>query len=138
MELLIKKKVYLKPYQKSFERVNFSVKFEVVGVGRETMAVRGWLWVVLVKLWQVVDSRGQWWQNFGLPCVAVDGCAWCRSNYGWSWMVVCDLSISLIFMEKVKSFTAFLTLNVSRERTFYLQTKIDTVGLIGRLILVGY
>ena len=27
-----------------------------------------------------------------------------------------DLSISLIFMEKVKSFTAFLTLNVSRER----------------------
>ena len=138
MELLIKKKVYLQPYQKSFERVNFSEKFEVVGAGRETMAVWGWLWVVLVKLWQVVDSRGQWWQNFGLPCVAVDGCAWCRSNYGWSWMVVCDLSISLIFMEKVKSFTAFLTLNVSRERTFYLQTKIDTVGLIGRLILVGY
>ena len=55
-----------------------------------------------------------------------------------------DLSISLIFMEKVKSFTAFLTLNVSRERerererTFYLQTKIDTVALIGRLILVDY
>ena len=25
-----------------------------------------------------------------------------------------------------------------REKTFYLQTKIDTVGLIGRLVLVGY
>ena len=59
-------------------------------------------------------------------------------------MVVGDLSISLIFMEKIKNFIAFLTLNVSRERererekTFYLQTKIDTVGLIGRLVLVGY
>ena len=73
MELLIKKKVYLKPYQNSFERVNFSVKFEAVGGGRETMAGRGWLWVVLVKLW--------WWQNFGLPCVAVDGCRWCSPNY---------------------------------------------------------
>ena len=116
MELLIKKKVYLKPYQNSFERVNFSVKVEAVGGGRETMADRGWLWVVLVKLWLVVDSRGFWWQNFGLPCVAVGGCGWCSPNYGWSWMVVGGLSISLIFMEKVKSFTAFLTLNVSRER----------------------
>ena len=43
MKLLIKKKVYLKPYQNSFERVNFSVKFEAVGGGRETMAGRGWL-----------------------------------------------------------------------------------------------
>ena len=120
MELLIKKKVYLKPYQKSFERVNFSVKFEVVGVGRETMAGRGWLWVVLVKLWLVVDSRGFWWQNFGLLSVAVGGCGWCSPNYGWSWMVVGGLSISLIFMEKVKSFTAFLTLNVSREREHFI------------------
>ena len=31
-------------------------------------------------------------------------------------MVVGDLSISLIFMEKIKNFIAFLTLNVSRER----------------------
>ena len=53
---------------------------------------------------------------FGLPCVAVGGCGWCSPSYGWSWMVVGGLSISLIFMEKVKSFTAFLTLNVSRER----------------------
>ena len=116
MELLIKKKVYLKPYQNSFERVNFSVKFEAVAGDRETMAGRGWLTVVLVKLWLVVDNRGLWWQSFGLPCVAVDGCGWCSPNYGWSWMVVGGLSISLIFMEKVKSFTAFLTLNVSRER----------------------
>ena len=58
MELLIKKKLYLKPYQNSFERVNFSVKFEAVGSGRETMAGRGWLWVVLVKLCLVVKSRG--------------------------------------------------------------------------------
>ena len=107
MELLIKKKVYLKPYQNSFERVNFSVKFEDVGGGRETMAGRGWLWVVLVKLWLVVDSRGLWWQNFGLPCVAVDGCGWCRPNYGWSWIVVGDLSISLIF-GKSKKLHSFL------------------------------
>ena len=138
MELLIKKKVYLKPYQNSFERVNFSVKFEAVGGGRETMAGRGWLWVVLVKLWLVVDSRGLWWQNFGLPCVAVDGCGWYSPNYSWSWMVVGGLSISLIFMENVKSFTAVLTLNVLRERTFYLQRKVGTVGFIGRLVLVGY
>ena len=58
MELLIKKKVYLKPYQNSFERVNFSGKFEDVGGGRKTMAGHGCLWVVLVKLWLVVDSRG--------------------------------------------------------------------------------
>ena len=128
MELLIKKKVYLKPYLNSFERVNFSVKFEAVGVGRETMAGRGWLWVVLVKLWLVVIKS---W-------VVVAKFLVCRPDYGCSWMVVCDLSVSLILMEKVKSFTAFLTLNVSRERIFYLQTKIDTVGLIGRLVLVGY
>ena len=58
MELLIKKKVYLELYQNSFERVNFSVTFEAVGGGRKTMDGRGWLWVVLVKLWLVVDSRG--------------------------------------------------------------------------------
>ena len=120
MKLLIKKKLYLKPHQNSFERVNFSVTFEAAGGGRETMAVRGWLWVVLVKLWLVVDSRGLWWQNFGLPCVAVDGSGLCSPNYGWSWMVVGGLSISLIFMEKVKSFTAFLTLNVSREREHFI------------------
>ena len=31
-------------------------------------------------------------------------------------MVVGDLSISLIFVEKIKNFIAFLTLNVLRER----------------------
>ena len=54
------------------------------------------------------------------PCVAVDGCG---SNYDWSWMVVGNLLISLIFMEKVKSFTAFLTLNVSRERQNIFSSK---------------
>ena len=120
MKLLIKKKVHLKPYQNSFERVNFSVKFEAAGGGRETMAGRGWLWVVLVKLWLVVDSRGLWWQKFGLLCVAVDGCGWCSPNYDWSWIVVDGLSISLIFLEKVKSFIASLTLNVSREREHFI------------------
>ena len=33
-----KNKIYLKPYQNSFERVSFSVMFEAVGGGRETMA----------------------------------------------------------------------------------------------------
>ena len=89
MELHIKKKVYLKPYQNSFERVNFSVKFEVAGGGRETVAGRGRLWVVQAKLRLVVDGHG-------------------------------DLSISLIFIEKVKNFTAFLTLNVSRETEHFI------------------
>ena len=81
--------MYLKPYQNSFERVNFSVKFEAAGGGRETVAGRGRLWVVQAKLWLVVDGHG-------------------------------DLSISLIFTEKVKNFTAFLTLNVSRETEHFI------------------
>ena len=60
--------------------------FEAVGRGRETMAGCGWLWVVLVKLWLVVDRRDSWWQNFGLP---VSGC-------GWLWVVQAKLWLVLV------------------------------------------
>ena len=98
MKLLIKKKVYLKPYQNSFERVNFSVKFEAVGGGRETMAGRGWLWVVLVKLWLVVDGRG------------------------WSF------NIAYFYGKSKKLHSFLNSKCVTRERTLYLQRKVSTVG----------
>ena len=96
----------------------------VVGGAGEIMPGREKSWVVVAKFW-----------------FAVRGCGWLREVQAKLWLVVngCGkISISLIFMEKVKSFTALLTLDVSRERTFYLQTKLDRVGLIGRLGLVSY
>ena len=55
-----------------------------------------------------------------------------RGWYGWSFNIA-------YFYGKSKKLHSFLnSKRVTRERTFYLQTKIDTVGLIGRLILVGY
>ena len=108
IELHIKKKVYLKPYQNSFERVNFSVKFEAAGGGRETVDGRGWLWVVQAKLRLVVDG------------------------HGWSFNIA-------YFYRKSKKLHSFLNSKcVTRDRTFYLQTKVDTLGLIGRFVLVGY
>ena len=90
MELLIKKKVYLKPYQNSFERVNFSVKVEAVGGGRETMADRGWLWLVLVKLWlswTVVASGGKILVCRAWLWVVVGGAVQIMAGRGWSWVV---------------------------------------------------
>ena len=88
------------------------------------MAGRGQSWVMVAKFWFAVRGSGWLWVVQSKLWLVVDGMG--------------GLSISLIFMEKVKSFTAFLTLNVSRERIFYLQRKVSTVGLIGRLVLVGY
>ena len=125
MKLLIKKKVHLKPYQNSFERVNFSVNFEAVGGGREIMAGRGQSWLVVAKVWFAVRGCGWLWVVQSKLWLVVDG-------RGWSFNIA-------YFYGKSKKLHSFLNSKcVTRERTLYLQRKVNTVGLIGRLVLVGY
>ena len=50
--------IYVKSFKNSFGRVNFAVKFEAVGGGSETVVGCRWSWVVVAKLWLVVDGRG--------------------------------------------------------------------------------
>ena len=62
--------IYVKSLKNSFEKVNYSVKFEIMGGGGEIITGREWLqvvgaklcwswvvWVVVVKLWLVGDGR---------------------------------------------------------------------------------
>ena len=97
----------------------------VVGGAGEIMAGRGQPWVVVAKFWFAVRGCGWLWVVQSKLWMVVDG-------RGWSFNIA-------YFYGKSKKLHSFLnSKRVTRERTFYLQTKIDTVGLIGRLILVGY
>ena len=62
--------IYVKSLKNSFEKVNYSVKFEIMGGGGKIITGREWLqvvgaklcwswvvWVVVAKLWLVGDGR---------------------------------------------------------------------------------
>ena len=49
--------IYVKSFKNSLERVNFAGKFQAVGGGTKTIVGCQWSWVVVAKLWLVVDGR---------------------------------------------------------------------------------
>ena len=51
-----------------------------VGGGNLIMVGHGWLWLVVVKSWLVVDGRGWWQQKYVWSWVLA-------AKYAWSWMV---------------------------------------------------
>ena len=48
--------IYANSLKSNIEKVNFPVKFQVMGCSGQIMAGRGWSWVVVAKLWLVVGG----------------------------------------------------------------------------------
>ena len=62
--------IYANSLKSNIEKVNFPVKFQVMGCSGQIMAGRGWSWVVVAKLWLVMGGDGK-----------------ISTGQGWSWMV---------------------------------------------------